>query len=80
MSKQRLRPLLVSEQNAARLLDYEVRKFQLMNECGQCPRPIRHLGKPRWSVRELSAWVDAGCPRVEEWEERKRLRKLRATG
>lgn len=75
-----LPPLLVDADSAALSLGYSRRHFDKLNEAGRCPRPIRVLGDPRWSVRELRAWVDAGCPVLEEWEERKRIRKVRAAG
>ena len=37
------------------------------------PLPV-HLGlgrSPRWSVYELLEWVEAGCPRREEWIEQR---------
>lgn len=74
----RVPALLVEEARAAAMLGYSSRHFRNLHTTGRCPLAIRALGDPRWSVRELRAWVDAGCPVVEEWEERKRIRKVRA--
>lgn len=42
------------------------------------PQPLRlGLGQSlRWSVLELTDWVEAGCPRRNEWYEIRRRRGL----
>jgi hypothetical protein len=38
------------------------------SEIGDVPRPVTVGGKPRWSIAELYAWRDAGCPDRQTWE------------
>lgn len=43
---------------------------------GRIPRPVRPgVRDPRWSVREIEAWIAAGCPNRETWEAQKGVRQ-----
>lgn len=61
--------LVVSADEAAKLLGISRRHLWALNSSGRLPRPVR-LGSRsvRWVARELSAWLDAGCPPRDRWE------------
>jgi predicted DNA-binding transcriptional regulator AlpA len=35
---------------------------------GKLPRSLRIGGSVRWSVKEVAAWIDGGCPDRKTWE------------
>ena len=40
-----------------------------MNEQGLMPMPVAmKIRRTLWSVRELDAWIQSGCPSRVEWE------------
>ena len=61
--------LLVSAEDSAKLLGISRSQFYRLHSAGKIPLPIRSLGRPMWSRKELDAWVDAGCPAREKWLE-----------
>ena len=67
-----LSPLLVDARGAGRLLSLSRATVFAMNSAGKIPRPLRPgIKDPRWSVAELRAWIEGGCPTREQWETRK---------
>ena len=71
-------PLLLTISDVAfqlRVSDDHVRR---MRDDGLLPAPFHDMAFPggkrrhlRWLGREIVAWVEAGCPPREEWEQRK---------
>jgi hypothetical protein len=67
----RIEPALVGVEDAASMLGISVAGFKGLERCGSIgPLPIT-LGTCRrrlYSVAELRAWVEAGCPNREKWQ------------
>ncbi len=61
-------PLLVPAPEAARLCGVSPRTWATLNTLGKTPRAVRLSGRVLWNRRELTAWVDAGCPARIAWE------------
>jgi predicted DNA-binding transcriptional regulator AlpA len=67
-------PLLVPAAKAAALCSMSRATWDRHAAAGLVPAPVRigpGKGRPLWSVRELEAWTDAGCPNRAEWEARR---------
>jgi excisionase family DNA binding protein len=64
--------LLLSAQDFARALRVSVRTLYRLRSAGRLPRPLELGGSVRWRRDEVQAWLEAGAPRLEEWESRKR--------
>lgn len=66
-------PALLNKQQVCRLLgDISISTFERIHNTGRLgPRPVR-FGKRlvRWRRDELEAWIKAGLPWREVWEER----------
>ena len=65
-SKQTLAPapLLIDTHEACELLSISARTLWQLTKDGVIP--CRRLGRSvRYSIRDLEAWIDAGCPRTE---------------
>lgn len=65
-------PLLVSAKVAAAACGKSLRTWRAWDSAGWIPRPVRIGRSTLWRTDELRAWVEAGCPRREEWEARRR--------
>ncbi len=62
---------LINKIALAQMLSLSPRKIDGMVSAGRCPKPIA-IGKlRRWKRVEINLWVDAGCPPVSVWQERK---------
>lgn len=59
--------LLIDSQEVAKLLKLSPRTIWTMQTSGEIPKPIRIGRSIRWGYRELVAWVDAGCPAMNDW-------------
>jgi predicted DNA-binding transcriptional regulator AlpA len=64
-------PLLVTARQAAAMCGKSLRTWRTWDAAGWVPRPVRIGRSTLWRADELREWVDAGCPRREEWEARK---------
>lgn len=61
--------LLLSAEKAAKFLDIGRSHFYSLHSSGKLgPQPVRLGGCTRWDRRELEAWVKAGCPDREKWQ------------
>lgn len=60
-------PLLVPASRAAQICGKSVRTWQAS---GLIPAPLRVGRSLLWRVRDLEAWVAAGCPPRDEWDAR----------
>jgi predicted DNA-binding transcriptional regulator AlpA len=58
-------PLLIPDTGVAELLGISVRSVWRLHSAHRIPQPIRLAGSVRWRVAEIQAWVDAGCPQLE---------------
>ena len=65
--------LAVTARDAARLLGISRAQLYRLHSSGRLPRPVYLGGRaPRWYVEELRAWLDAGCPDRQTWEQLRR--------
>lgn len=60
--------LLLTAEECAALAGVGVATWWRRDAAGLCPRAIRIGRTTRWRRAELLAWIEAGCPRREEWE------------
>ena len=60
--------LLVTARQAARMCGRSLRTWRAWDSAGWIPRPVRIGRATLWRAGELRAWVEAGCPRRDEWE------------
>jgi len=62
-----VRPLLLSDTQAARVLGIGRTLFLQLDSSGRIPQAVR-LGKRKlWRTRELESWVDMGMPNRDQW-------------
>lgn len=67
-----LSPILVDAAKVGELLSLSRVSIFAAHAAGKIFRPVRPgVCDPRWSVREIEAWIQAGCPARETWEARK---------
>ena len=64
------RVLLVSARLAAEMCGKSLRTWRTWDAAGWIPRAVRIGRSTLWRAAELEFWVNAGCPRREEWEAR----------
>ena len=62
--------LLVTAKQAAGMCGKSLRTWRTWDAAGLIPRAVRIGRSTLWRLDELRAWVEAGCPRREEWEAR----------
>ena len=62
------RPLLVTAKQAAAMCGKSLRTWRTWDAAGWIPRPVRVGRSTLWRLDELRRWVDADCPRRDEWE------------
>lgn len=73
------RPLLIGARAFAKLLSTSLATLNRMKAAGRLPRHIElSKGCHRWNAAEVQSWIAAGCPRIQEWEARRRAGKLGA--
>jgi len=60
-------PLLLTARQAAKTCGKSLRTWRTWDSAGWIPQPIRIGRSTLWRADELRQWVDAGCPRREEW-------------
>ena len=64
-----LSALLLTTSQAAALCGRSLRTFRTWDAAGRIPQPVRIGRSTLWRAEELRAWVAAGCPRRQEWED-----------
>ncbi len=62
-----IKPLLLSTKKTAELLGVTVRTIYNWDELGHLPQPVRIGGSLCWRSEELVAWIEAGCPKRDDW-------------
>lgn len=71
-TKTKTKQLLYNCRNAAFACGVDPKTWRAWNELGFTPKPVV-IGKSHfWRIDELGKWIDAGCPRREEWTYRGR--------
>jgi predicted DNA-binding transcriptional regulator AlpA len=66
--RRRLAPGLLRRVAAARFCGVGASTWDRLAAAGRTPAPIRLGGSVGWSRRELTLWIDHGCPSRAEWE------------
>ncbi|MBX3401098.1 MAG: AlpA family phage regulatory protein [Gemmataceae bacterium] len=66
-SRVRLAPGLLRRKGAAEYCSISPSTWDRMTSAGETPEPIRLGGIVGWNRRELTAWIDAGCPSRNVW-------------
>ena len=61
--------LAIPASEAAKLLGISERHLWALNTSARLPRPIRLGRSVRWNRAELEAWLVAGAPRRDRWEQ-----------
>jgi len=64
-----IEPLLVNLETAAALCAQSRASWYRRLSAGLAPRPVYMGRKPYWVREELVAWVRAGCPPRDKWEQ-----------
>jgi predicted DNA-binding transcriptional regulator AlpA len=60
--------LLITARRAAEICGKSLRTWRTWDSAGLIPQPMRIGRSTLWRLDELRRWVEAGCPRREEWE------------
>jgi predicted DNA-binding transcriptional regulator AlpA len=68
-------PLVLTAEEAAAIFKKSARAWRNWDATGKTPRPIRIGRSTYWQPEELQAWIAAGCPNREIWEQQKRDQK-----
>lgn len=61
-------PLLISANEAARLIGVSRATWWAHHASGLCPLPVKLQGRTLWRAAELRAWVNADCPPRTRWQ------------
>jgi excisionase family DNA binding protein len=62
---------LLSISDLAELLNTSTRTIHRLNSACLIPSAVRIGCRPRWRREEIEAWLKAGCPSRNEWEQMK---------
>lgn len=60
---------LMGVNDVAGFLGVSARQVWNLRSQGLLPEPVRLGRSSRWRRAELVAWIDAGCPALDEWTE-----------
>jgi len=63
-----LTPLLLSAEDAAKVLSVSPAFFYTLHKSGKVPLPLKFGRRSLWSVQELKDWIGAGCPDRPRWK------------
>ena len=63
----RISPALLRRTEAADYCGVGASTWDRLSAAGMTPAPIKLGGSVGWSRRELSAWIDHGCPERRAW-------------
>ena len=61
--------LMIGVKELAAMIQRSTRSIWRDTSSGKLPKPVRLGGSARWRRKEIIAWIDAGCPSREKWEE-----------
>ena len=62
--------LQVTAKQSAQICGKSLRTWRTWDAAGLIPQPVRIGRSTLWRLEELRDWIQAGCPRREEWESR----------
>ncbi len=68
-------PLAIRAKELAALLGVSLRQVWRLSSSGKLPKPLRLGGSVRWSLKEIEAFVEAGCPDRQSWEAMRKAEK-----
>ncbi len=69
---------LITAEAAAQLCDVSLRTWRRLEAEGMVPKPVRLAGRiKRYRRGELLAWMEAGCPAGEQWENIRQVEQRR---
>ena len=60
--------LMLAAKGVAKALSMSERQVRKLDSGGKIPKPIKLQGSVRWSCDELRAWIAAGAPTRDVWE------------
>lgn len=61
-------PLLVSDEQAARMLGISRSLWRRQHSAGRVPMPVKIGRRTLWRREELRDWVSADCPPRHRWQ------------
>ena len=61
--------LAIPASEVAKLLNVSERHVWAMTSSGRLPRPIRLGRRVLWSRAEIAAWLEAGAPPRDRWDQ-----------
>ncbi|MDR1052988.1 MAG: helix-turn-helix domain-containing protein [Planctomycetaceae bacterium] len=67
--------ILLSSTQSTKLIGVTQRTWYSWDALGKIPKPIRIGKKLFWKRDELFAWIDANCPKRENWNYAKSVSK-----
>jgi predicted DNA-binding transcriptional regulator AlpA len=59
--------ILLTSSQAVNLIGVSLRTWYAWDQIGKIPKPINIGKKLFWKKDELLAWIDAGCPKRDNW-------------
>lgn len=70
---------LIGCAEVADMLGLKERAIRLRRSVGKLPKPAVPQPPYKWREREIEAWIDAGMPKEDEWERKKKQMTSRKT-
>lgn len=67
---------LLNAREVIAMLHVSQRHLWRMRAAGKLPKPVKIGGCVRWSVSDVEAWIEMGCPSQQEFELRKKASRL----
>lgn len=62
-------PLLIPDVECARLAGISRSTWWKLDSTARVPKCVKVGGSTRWHRQEIGAWIKAGCPNREVWEQ-----------
>lgn len=62
-------PLLIRDEQCAHLAGISRATWWKLDSTGQVPACVKLGRSTRWRRQEIGAWIKAGCPSREVWEQ-----------
>jgi excisionase family DNA binding protein len=71
MRQRKCMPVLLGLRDLSAVLQLSERTIQRLSARGEIPAPHRFGNHPRWRSDEIRAWLEAGMPKQDRWNELK---------